>query len=234
MIGGRSPLPIRLGGGKSRTQQIFEFTKRAVGEGGSSGDDSGIEALWRSSRAKGLAAGESSELRALNQGWPHLATDAIPYYERILGLVPGPGATETERRAEIVPRWDAKQDSSIPGLTKALQAIDARFSIGRLDFDEATTTITGRAFAAHDLALEGPAFGGAGFSAYPFYSDMLIYRLLFAVGYPGPLLPVDTRLAEAAKTLVRYAIPATHGFSLHTSVGFILDYSSLDITGMNA
>ena len=53
----------------------------------------------------------------------------------------------------------------------------------------------------------------------------------FDVGYSGPPLPGDQRVLEQLKDGLRSVLPSWQAFAILTNVGFILDSSSLDITG---
>ena len=231
MIGSLNPCPFRVGGGPTASSKAYTTIRRAVGEGGSAPDDRGIDGVWRRSRAKGLAAATNAKRRALLQAFPHLATDALPYYERILGLL-SVGA-EAERRDVVVPLWTRRPLKSTDELETSLQAIDARFSLVTTSREQSTTTQHGRAFAPLHPALESPAFGLNGFSLLPNYSSGFQVFVLFDVGHAGNVTAQEARLLEQARELLRSALPSWVDLAISTtSGGFHLDIDALDLTGM--
>jgi hypothetical protein len=220
VLGSLNPLPFRVGGGQTPSSQAYATLRQAVGKGGSAANDLGIDGLWRRSRAKGLAAGASAVRRALMQAFPFLATDALPYYERRLGLLAAPGDSDTKRRAAIVPRWTAAPLRSWNDILNALKALDTRFSLVLpLDTHEIVSDL-GRAFNAYDTtnAALGPAFGiPGGCTTFPNYSTRQLLRVSFAPGYAGKLKPVDFNLIEQARQLLRASLPSDQDFQI--SVG---------------
>lgn len=231
-IGALNPCPFRVGGGPTAAEKAYRVTRNAVGKGGSAANDSGIDGLWRRSKAKGLAAASSAKRRALLQAFPHLATDALPSYERTLGIVPS--GNETQRRAVVVPRWVRRPGRSIPDLEASLKAIDARFSLLHPSNETAATTQFGRAFGPLHSSLESPEFGLDGYSAYPNYSTDFIVRVLFDVGYSGGLTPADERLRESARVLLRSSLQSWVDFTIVTSVGFLTGISPVELTALGA
>lgn len=232
-IGPLNPIPTEVGGGASETEKAYGIISRAMGTGGIAQNEEGIDGLWRRSRAKGLAAATSAYRRAVYNAFPHLATDLLPSYERTLGLTAAPGATEQQRREAV---WDAyvtQASAVVPELSRRLEAIDARFALVEVAHDYQVTTIHGRAFGAHDVADEVPAFGGPGYSIAPNYSTDFTQKVNFAVGYGGALLPSDGRKYESAKSALRALLPSWVDFSICTSTGFYLNQSPLDLTRMN-
>jgi hypothetical protein len=212
-LGSLNPLPFRLGGGPTPAQRAYSTLRQAVGEGGSARDDRGIEGLWRRSEAKGLAAATSHCRRALLQSSPLYATDLLPYYERILGLVPQ--GSDADRREAIVPLWTKQSDSSTPALLDQLQALDARLTLLDPPHSGAATAQFGRAFAPLDPSLEAPAFGlERGHVQFPAYSTDAIVRVLFNVGYSGPLKNAELVIVERAKVLLRDLLPSTTDFTI--------------------
>jgi len=214
-LGTMNPLPFRVGGGPTPAQRAYSTLRQAVGTGGSAPNDRGIEGLWRRSEAKGLAAASSHCRRALNQAFPHLATDLLPYYERILGLVPEVGATEAQRRDAVVPLWTKRANNSSPSVLLQLQRIDSRLSLLNPPHSGAATAQFGRAFAPLDASLEAPAFGLArGHVQFPNYSTDTIARVLFAVGHSGPLSNEELRIVQRARVLLRDVLPSTTDFTI--------------------
>jgi hypothetical protein len=217
MLGSLNPLPFRVGGGPTPSSKAYATIRQAVGKGGSAENDRGIDGLWRRSRAKGLAAATSSTRRALLQAFPQIATDALPYYERRVGLIPGPDDTEAQRRAAVLPRWTAHAIRSWNEIEDALQALDPRFVLVTPDDSTEIISFLGRAFDAHDPldATLGPAFGiPGGCTQLPNYSTRQILRVSFPLGYTGAPNPNDALLIERARALLRGALPGDEDFSI--------------------
>lgn len=220
MIGSLNPLPFRVGGGPTPASLAYGVLRRAVGEGGSAPNDRGIEGLWRRSEAKGLAAATSHCRRALLQSSPIYATDLLPYYERILGVVPPSDASEPGRRAVVVPLWTRRIDNSTPVLAAELAKIDPRLTLIETPHDQAATAQFGRAFAPHEANLESPVFGIArGHVLFPNYSTDAIVRVLFSVGHTGPLASDELVVVERVKRLLRDRLPSTTDFTVAVDVG---------------
>lgn len=212
MIGSLNPLPFRVGGGPTPSSRAYATIRQAVGKGGSAADDTGIEGLWRRSEAKGLAAASNHTRRAFLQSNPLFATDLIPYYERILGLVPA--ASDAQRRAAIVPRWTRHINATMPNVAAELARLDPRFSIVESPHATAIETQAGRAFGGRDgnapMALPGDI------SAVPNYSTDFITRVRFTPGYDGPLNAADKRLVGAARLLLREIVQSWEDFTIST------------------
>lgn len=214
-MGFGSPFPIKLGGGPSPSEQAYQQLRRAVGEGGSAADETGIDALWRMSKAKGLAAASSAERRALFQAFPELATDLLPYYERVLKIVPPVGASEADRSAVISERWYEEAVSSTDQLEERLQAIDGRLSL--ISVPEAYTGVAqaGRMFESHPGANEGPDFNtGRSHALFPNWSTRQTVHVRFDTGYDGPLNAPDQRILERVRRFLRLNIGSTVNFAV--------------------
>ena len=220
MLGSLNPLPYRIGGGPTPTSKAYATIRQAVGKGGSAENELGIDGLWRRSRAKGLAAATSPTRRALLQSWPQVATDAIPYYERILGIVPGVDDTEPQRRAVIVPLWTQTPVRTWGELRAGLQAIYAGFDlVEQLDSD-ATISDMGRAFDPHalDPKLGPPMAIPGGCTQWPAYSSrrtICVSMLLGAGTAPVPT-PQELAYVEQAKRFLRTALGADRDFAIYT------------------
>jgi hypothetical protein len=217
MLGSLNPLPFRVGGGPTPTSRAYRVIKDAVGEGGSATNEQGIDGLWRRSRAKGLAAATSSTRRALLQAFPFLATDLLPYYERVLGISPPTGATEPQRVDVVVERWTRAAIASTPELEEGLQKIDARLSILTDTDDTSVTTHAGRVFEAYDAADEGPVFNlPGGLSQLPNFSTRQIVNVHFELGYAGVPNAADQVIIERARELLRTALGSDTDFTIST------------------
>jgi hypothetical protein len=212
-----NPLPFQVGGGATPKSRAYQVIRQAVGIGGSAPNDRGIDGLWRRARAEGLAAASSSSRRALLQAFPFLATDLLSYYERLLGLTPGPDVTEADRRDVVVERFTRSPIRSWNELVEALQAIDSRLSL--LEPDDALETVTqyGRGFDSHDAGTDGPLFGIAGgHTQWPAYSTRQVLRVRFELGYTGVPKPVDQAVIERVKALLLESLPSDEDFSIST------------------
>lgn len=232
-IGPLNPIPTLVGGGPTETEKAYGIISRAMGKGGTARSDDGIDGLWRRSRAKGLAAATSAYRRAIYNAFAHLATDCLPSYERALGLTAAPGATEAQRRDAVWAAWITRATAVVPRMIERLQKIDSRFEGITVPHDYQTTTIHGRAFGPHQDGLEGPTFGGIGYSVAPNYSTDFVQRVKFDVGYGGALLPSDARKLERAKDQLRSLLPSWVTFSIVTSTGFYCNLSGLNLAGVN-
>lgn len=225
-------LPFQLGGGLDEPQKAYAMLRAAEGIGGSAPNEYGIDGLWRRARALVLAAAGSPYRRAILNAFPHLATDLIPYYERLLGLRPAPGETETDRRNAAAAAWIAKASAAIPDILSTLQAIDSRFSIIPVSDDNHTYSHDGRWFGGLD-PLE-PAFGVPNVSLVAGYTTRYILRVRFSVGRVGKLLPSERNALAAANSKLRVLLPPWWDWTITTSTGFLCDTSPMDITGLSA
>lgn len=176
--------------------------------------------MWRRSEALGVSAATSSTRRALLQAFPFFATDFLPYYERILGLVPATGATEAQRRDLVVPLWAKRFGNDTPNLLEDLRAIDARLSLISTPHSGAGVSQPGRAFAPHEAALEAPAFGQVrGHALAPEHASELIVHVLFSVMHTGPLTTSELTVVERVKTLLRSSLSSDTDFSIAVDDG---------------
>lgn len=234
MLGSLNPCPFRVGGGPTPSSKAYGQIRRALGEGGSAPDDTGLDGLWRRSRAKGLAAATSSKRRALLQAFPHLATDAVPFYERATGHVAAPDESETARREAVASLWAAQLEVDLPSLSDELAAIDPRITLLAPSYATETISHFGRVFGPLDPSLGEPPFGATpAHSIAPNFATTFLVRVKFAVGYTGALTTDDARIYERCKARLRDILPSWVNFSVVTSTGFILNQSPLDLTGMN-
>jgi hypothetical protein len=214
-LGPENPLPMRVGGGPSPTWKAYQTIRQAVGEGGSAENDRGIDGLWRRSRAKGLAAATSAKRRALLQAFPQLATDAIPYYERLCKIIPPLDATETQRRDAVVERYTRQPIRSHNELLAALQDIDPAFTIAAHNDAKEIVAFFGRAFDGHDPSSPAvqPQFGiPGGCTQYPAFSTRQTVR----VSYPitgAPTAEQKVRM-DRARALLREALPTDVDFTI--------------------
>lgn len=212
-----NPLPFQVGGGPTPKSRAYQVIRQAVGKGGSAENDRGIDGLWRRARAEGLAAATSAPRRAILQAFPFLATDLLPYYERVLGFVADPDESEATRRDRVVERWTEKPIQSWPELEDALQAIDARVTISMPADAVETVGQAGRVFDSHVAGLGGPWFAlPGGCSELPNYSTRQTIRVRFTLGYTGVPKPSDQAIIERVKARLRAALPTDVDFALST------------------
>lgn len=224
-------LPLHVGGAPAAEQRVHTVLRAALGVGGATVPDATetIDWLWRQARSVGIAAGSTTARRVLSEGSPRTATTLLPYYERVLGLVPPLGASEQQRREEVVALWPAKASARPADIEAELQLIDSRFSLLSFDDSLEVTTMGGRWLPSLD-DQESPDFGAAA-SEWPAYTTRYLMRVLFAVGYDGSLIPADARRATQAKSLLRRRLPSWWDFAIVTSIGLDADLSDFDLTG---
>jgi hypothetical protein len=229
VIGSLNPCPFQVGGGPTPKSRAYQVIRQAVGQGGSAENDRGIDGLWRRARAEGLASATSSSRRALLQAFPFLATDLLPYYERILGIVPGEDATEAKRSDLVVERWTRKPIQSWNELLAALQAIDTRLSLILPGDEREIVTEYGRGFDSHDVGKDGPQFGiTGGVTQWPAYSTRQVLLVTFTLSYTGVPKPDDQAVLERARALLLESLPSDEEFSI-TTENFILGQVTLGL-----
>lgn len=218
-IGRDNPLPLEVGGGPTEFQRTYGILRRAVGEGGSASNEEGIDGLWRRSKAMGLVAAFSAERRAIYQADPRLATDLLPYYERLFQIVPPPNATMTQRAEAVAQRFYERSVVDVRNLEQELQRIDSRLRILELPYERAVVAQLGRAFEGHDSNLEGPPFNlmtGRRHTLFPMYSSALVVRVRFDLGYSGAPTESDKRILQRVRSLLRRSLSSDTTFSIST------------------
>ena len=105
-IGGRNPLPFRVGGGKSTQQAIYESLNMALGTAYDTSDESTVTAET-SADARMMASVWSANARLANQMDPAKMTDMLPRWERILGLRPRSTSSKNRRRGLVAIKFRA-------------------------------------------------------------------------------------------------------------------------------
>lgn len=223
--------PFFLGGGPDENDKAYRTLRSAVGVGGSATEDGGIDGLWRRAKAKGLAAGDSAIRRAILNFFPQSSTDTIPYYERILGIYPGPGSTLTDRRNTVFALWPAKTSARYADVQTALRRIDSRFTVLRVPDTQRTTARTGRCLAPHAGSSE-PAYGTRHSSALARSSNRTTYRVRLDVGSQRKLTVTERNSVRQAKARLRVMLPSWCSFTITTTTGFVLGTSPLTTTGL--
>jgi hypothetical protein len=226
-----NPFPLEFGGGPTLVETTYRALRSAVGEGGSAKDDENtIDGVWRQARASALAAAFATGERALLQFFPGSATDALPYYEELFGLVPEDEDDDPARRREAERRYTYEVDAAVPTITADLQRIDPRFSVIEIDHTHSVVTVFGRAF--EDLAGTLPFNGGRKSTLFANYSTDLIVFVLFDVGSGIDPAPADAALLRDAIDYLNTSLPTWVNFQTTLADGFILDESLLDLTGL--
>jgi len=241
-FGYRNPLPMRIGGGPTPTEEIYEALRSARGT--LNPTEGSVQDLWDWARAKGIAAGQSAMERALLQGFPATMTDHLPVWEKILKL---PSAGELPARQIAVARaMTAIINATVPGLVEGLQKIDVRFTVEDLGWTEGTTTQQGKAFQGlPDLVAPKPY--GSGITAgeistpFPNYSTSFVIYVRYLL--PDGEVEPPARAVADAKAFLCAQLPFFFGFEMYAQTeggegsGFYLDggdddTSRLDITAL--
>lgn len=231
-IGELGPCPFDVGGAPSPAERAYRTLRRAVGKGGSAENDLGIDGFWRRSRAAGVASATSSSERALLQAWPHLATDALGYYERATGLGRGADETEADFRDRVWVAWTTQLQVDCPSLAEELERIDARASI--LEQAMSATTQHGRALAPLWPDGEAPAWGlPRNESEWPNYSTAMIVYARLALGYAGAPSISDQRVLERMRELLRGSLPSWVDFHVLTETSFLTGSSPVGLSGVS-
>ncbi len=207
-LGWENELPLDLGGGTTRTEDVYAALRSAVGQGGAGPVDS-LEDLWRQSKAQVIAGAVESTERAILQAFPNIATDHIAVYERALAITPPEGATDEERRAVIVVDWTRGLDSRMLTIDDDLQAISPKFRLEELGYDLSSYTLFGRMFPADgDEVAEG-------IPQYPNYSSEFVIRIVYDFAFGETFLSLETRLLAAR--LVNSVLPAWVDWVMYTT-----------------
>lgn len=105
MPGGFDPFPRRPGGRRGRNIEVL--TQSVHAQRGTAYSQSTNSFVWLESHVIARCIAESWETnqRLANQFDPYRATDFLPRWERIYGIVPPFGANESQRRAAVAARW---------------------------------------------------------------------------------------------------------------------------------
>lgn len=226
--GWKNPMPALVGGAPAATEQVYLALRVAVGPYGCSTEGT-FEDMWRAAKATALAAAASIYERAFNNAFPSRSTDWLPYFERVLGVVPPEGSNATQRRIVVTALWNARSDASGPAMQDQLQAIDSRFQTIRVDPANALVTWWGRAIEPYDgsdpMGLAGPG------TEFPACSSHNRLHALMELG--SGVLPTgeEADAIQAANNLMGDVLPAWCDHQVATHIGFVLDESLLDVTG---
>lgn len=234
-FGGFGGFPIELGGRPSAEERIYRVLKNSLGTGGTSNDDlevTTIDGLWRFSRAAGLAAIEAVEEAAHWQAWPHTASDMIPEYEDILGILPSASSvTENERRQTVVERWTSQVVATYPGLSGKVQDVDPRVDLLQPDRERSSYVIEGMNYA--QFANPGSFENGRSCTNFPNYSSEFLVTALIDVGEGEAAVGEIGRIAGQLEQMLDDVLPAWNDWAVATDLGFTLDTSLLDVTAFD-
>lgn len=237
-LGWLNPLPFQVGGGPTPTEELYLELRRAVGTGGR-GPEGGLRDLWWQCVAQGLAAAASVEESAALQFWPHKMIDALPAWEKFLG-VPRE-ATLVERQTVMSLAVAGFFDDAIPNLRAALQAIDEHLDVLPVPFQYVTHVQHGRAFGplpgeTGDAYASGQAARQA--TDWPNYSDNFVVHVVYLGGVPSQRLLAQTNrfLADALPSWVDFQVSnladGTDGIGFYFDEGDDLN-SYFDITSFD-
>ena len=228
--GWHNPWPFEWGGGPTQVERVYTAMRGAVGRGGSAPNDDGtLEGLWRQMRARAIASVGTFGERAAMQNFPSKATDALPYYEQLLLLTPGPDDTIEDRNVEASDGYTRQIRSATPDVETLLEGIDSRFSI----LEPTVTGVTQRGRSFEDLAATEPFGGGRKSTDFPNYSDDFVLFVFFDIGSGVLPSPAEQRIIGRAETQLREVLPAWVVHQVTTDDEFILDRSLLDLSGLN-
>lgn len=227
-IGKGNPLPLKIGGGPSSTEQANTVIKQAVGIGGASPDGT-IRAEWFLARARGLASSIADE-RAINQAFPDTTIDHLPVYEEILDTPPAPEDSDQTRRDNNTRKWTSTASAVTADLESELHYIDENFDIVNINRDYTTVTQLGRAFQDEnpsDPDASGPPFNIGKQTDYPNYSNEFVCNVNYAV--TGAPTANDLKKMEEARAVLRDRLPSWIEFEVFKGLGFFLDIDLLDL-----
>lgn len=230
-FGWHNPFPIEFGGGSTPTETIYAAMRSSVGAGGSAEDENGIDAIWRQARASALAAASTTGERAVIQAFPEHATDLLEYYEDLLAAPREEDATVLERQLVVATLYAQRVRSSVPDIEADLAAIDPRFEVIDAPHEQGTETLLGRGF--EDLAATLPFNGGRKSTFFHNYSTDFVVFANFDIGSGFEPSIAELKLIELAKAHLNSVLAAHVMFQVSTAIGFILDESLLDLTGLN-
>lgn len=227
-----TPFPIEYGPGQIGEETIYQALRRAVGDGGSAKKETGIDALWRRSKAKALAQLAAMTEKGALQGFPHLATDRLVVWEDELGISPPEGATDDDRRLAVQVAYVEKAIASEPELLAALQAIDVRLSLFPIPRANAWYVQLGKAFEPQDGT---PKYSGGAQKSAPCVntsSDFYV-PVLLTIGTVMPT-PVDLETIVKAKRFLATALPSWVDFKVILSTGpFLMGVSPMGLVALS-
>lgn len=241
-FGWKNPLPFKIGGGLTPTEEIYAALRSARGEGGNP-PEGGLQDLWDRSRAKMIAAGQSAVLRAVLQAFPQTMVDHLPVWEKILKIPELP--TVAERQIAVALALTGIINATTPGLDESLKKIDPAFVVEYLPWDESASTVHGKCFEGLPGTTPEPFGTGPAAArkstALPNYSTGFVVHVRYLLS-GGQTEPPAASLS-AAVDLLNKQLPFFVGFELYALTsggegdGFYLDggdddTSRFDVTGL--
>ncbi len=225
--------PLRFGGEPSPQRKAFDALRSLEGTGLYPPDDllgdQTIDGAWHQAIASGLGLVSTIGEAAIWQAFPNTVSDLLPEYERILNVAPPLNASDETRRQLIVPKWLGDIKSDYPDLAAALTQLDARFTLEAPNHTLARTSDFGKVI---DEQAGPGTFRGGSTSQYPNYSDDFIMNVLLDVGEGVPATGTVGAAKASGEQLLADSIPAWCDYNVILDVGFTLDISLLDVTGM--
>jgi hypothetical protein len=229
-------LPIQVGGGPTRFDRAFDVLESLVGVNGYAVNEDEIESLWRQAKAEAMAALETFDERAAYQISPETATDHIPLFEEMLGIKPPAGASDEERRQEIVPDYTGAAEAWGSALTAQLQRIDPAIVLRTRAWENCSTTIIGRWYQQFAPTSEQTydAGGNRKGTNFPNVSDS--HSVIVEYPIPNGSAPSKTqrRKIDRVRKALNDVCPAWVDFHIIHATGFILDTSLLDATSFGS
>lgn len=212
-IGWTNPYAFEIGGGSSDVELIWQALRDVVGKGGA-GEIDTIEDLWRQAKARVIAFSSASMERAALQVFPDRATDWLPYYEALLGIVPGATQTEDERREVAARRFARQLFADVQRLEAYLQEIEPACVVLSIDHDKTDVGQHGRAFAARPY--DGSYGSTAQATLFPNYSTEFVVTVRVTLASGVTTIPMQKQL-DLARALGEL-LPAWVDFQV-TQVG---------------
>lgn len=139
-FGARNPFPLRLGGGKSTQQSIYESLNAGLGTAFDTTDESTVTAET-SADARAIAAVWSANRRLANQWDPRRMTDMLARWEDIFSIRPGRNDSANRRREVVTTRFLALGGDSFGTLDEICELLlgDVFIQLERTSLADANT-----------------------------------------------------------------------------------------------
>lgn len=232
MIGDLNPVPYQPGGGPSRVFAVYDALRRMVGSNGYSADEDSAEAEWRKSKSIGLAMLGTFDERAANQYFPQSATDHIILFEDMLSIPTDETLSDEERRQVILPDYTGVPQTWWSALVEQLRRIDARASIINRLWENAGSTMVGRAFEPFSPAATEvyDTAGNRTATEFPAQSDQHRVVVRYELGSGNAPNREVLRRTVSMQALLNEVLPAWMDFRIIYASTFTLDESLLDAT----
>ncbi len=235
-FGGFGRFPFAFGGDPGPEEKIYDALRGALLPAGMAAEDSyevaTFDGLWRAARAAGLAALEDVDEAAHWQAFPQTASDEVPSYEEVLGIVPSPQLSLAERARDVTELWTSKAGASFSELGAALELLDTRFSFIHAGYANSGYVVPGKVYGVLGEADIGTFDGLLSCSLWPNFSDDYVVKVLYDIGTGSAVAGETGRVYSQAYKILDDALPAWNDFQITFGSGFILDTSRLDVTGL--